>query len=238
MDIIDENKYNEFKNILLGCKNMSDAEYFADLYIKKNPETKKLVMALLHGKKYISGCRDFRFMQKLIEKCNECQTQDEVIDIIKEHFSHKENNSVQYKTLMRIAKTKKLSLDTFITHNTRESNNKLVFSRKDKSNNIIVKYCPHPNCGKPYRGSNDTKYVICGYDNDNRGYDWIGCQKDWCFSCGKMLCKIWEKHQLYVDCNRIHDSECCKKHAIDNKKNYPLDYCTCNNKYVKRDLRL
>ncbi len=319
MDIIDENKYNEFKNILLGCKNINDAEYFADLYTKKNPETKKLVMALLHGKKYFCNYKDFRSMQKIMEKCDECQNQDDAMEVINEYFadlytekssetkksvmallhgkkhfcdykdfrsmqkimekcnecpnqddsmegikeyyfrdkngfsndfrdsnkdnndiqyrtlllslfdSFKDNNNVQYRTLMRIAKNKKAVFE-------KDPRNRPPFMRKDKSNSLVVKYCPHSNCGKPYRGTNETKYVICGYENDHRGYDWVGCRQDWCFACGKMLCKLWEKHQLDVDCNRIHDSECCKKHAVDNKRIYLTDYCQCENKYTKRSL--
>jgi len=246
MDIIDENKYNEFKNILLGCKTINDAEYFADLYIKKNPETKKLVIGLLHGKKYNSNYINFHMMQMIMEKCNICQTQEEVLQIINEYFPCKDKNNdnfayknkinkikednyinnVQYKTLIRIAKNKKQISE--------KEHNKNLFYRKDKSESTIVKHCPHPGCGRAFHGTNETKYVICGYENDNKGIDWYGCRRDWCFSCGKMLCKEWGQHQLHVDCNRIHDSECCKKHSIINKKIYLSDYCQCDNKYVKR----
>lgn len=253
MNIIDENKYDEIKNILMGCKNINDAEYFADLYIKRNQEAKKLVISLLNGKKYFSNNKDFRSMQKIMEKCNECQTQNEAMDVIREYFPNKDNNNIQYKTLIRIAKSKREIYDKEKELHPKQQ--QTLFSDYPKQHNLfggykslyvhrdrmphsgsIVKYCPHQGCGKPYQGTNETKYVICGYDNDIRGYDWIGCQRDWCFLCGKILCKMWVTHQLDVDCNRIHDSECCKKHSIDNKKSYLTDYCQCENKYVRRNL--
>jgi hypothetical protein len=223
MDIIDENKYNEFKNILFGCRNLNDATYFADLYIKKNPETKKLVMSLLKGKKYYSSCKDFCLMQKIMEKCNECVYQKDVMDIIEGYFSEKEN-SVQYRTLMRIAKSKKILGET-------ESQNKITFHKKGKIV-TITKPCPH--CSRSYIGGIDTMHVICGYNDSNRGYDWEGCQKDWCFSCGKMLSKSWEENKLFVEPNRIHNPDCCKKHAHDNKRSYTTEYCQCEHKYVMR----
>jgi hypothetical protein len=227
MDIIDENKYNEFKNILQGCKNINDAEYFADTYIKKNQETKKLVNCLLHGKKYSNNIKDFRTMQKIMEKCNECEYREDVMEIIKENFFlSKPTNNIQYKTLLRIADSKKILTETSYRY---------AFNKKEKVT-PIVKNCPHPNCGRPYRGTDETSYVICGYENNNIGYDWYGCKRDWCFSCGKMLCKEWQKNQLNVDPNRLHDSECCKRHALDNKRTYITDYCQCENKYVKRSL--
>lgn len=225
MDIIDEMKYNEFKHILLGCKNSLDANYFADAYIKKNPEVRKLIIGMVNGKKY-TCCKDFRLMQKIMKECNNCEYYEDAINVIKEYFPNKEKdtNNVQYRTLMRIAESKK-----HINFN--ENSAKTLFMRKNKPG-IITKNCPH--CSKPYTGNNETTYVICGYHDTQYGYDWKGCGNDWCFSCGKMLCKSWDENKLFVEPNRIHNGECCKRHAQTHKKIYMEDYCHCNNKYVIR----
>ena len=84
----------------------------------------------------------------------------------------------------------------------------------------------------------NTAYVICGYPDANRGYDWKGCCSDWCFSCGKMLCKTWDRDDLNVESNRFHDDECCKIHAKKNGHSYPKDYCNCikNLNVIRKEL--
>ena len=45
----------------------------------------------------------------------------------------------------------------------------------------------------------DTDYAICGYNEEtNEGYDWNGCGCDWCFKCGKILCKKWQANDLFI----------------------------------------
>jgi len=87
----------------------------------------------------------------------------------------------------------------------------------------VIKNCPH--CNHPNLADINTTYIICGY-NDN-GYDWDGCQHDWCFQCGKILCKSWETNMLFVKSNRVHNISCCKEHAAKTNKSYPSDYCQC-----------
>ena len=80
---------------------------------------------------------------------------------------------------------------------------------------------------------NDVPYIICGYSS-NRGFDWKGCGNDWCFLCGKKLCKSWNVDRLYSKINRFHDDRCCKIHSLKTNSNYLTDYCQCNNFYVSR----
>ena len=93
----------------------------------------------------------------------------------------------------------------------------------------IEKECPH--CGKMNKAPLGTKYIVCGIDTmgilpiDNVGNS---CLNDWCFSCGKKLCKNWYEHKLYEEENRTHNNVCCKQHAIKHNNNYPNDYCQCN----------
>lgn len=87
----------------------------------------------------------------------------------------------------------------------------------------IEKKCPH--CNNIKIGTMETSYVICGHGNGEKIF---GCGKDWCFICGKKLCKEWGKNSLHLLENRNHNSYCCYKYCEKNKKKYS-DYCKCNN---------
>jgi hypothetical protein len=217
MNIVDENKYNEFKNILNGCQSIGDAKYFAEIYLKQNPECKKLVYALLNGKSY-SNKYDFKTYHNIMIKINKCDFQEDCIQIINDLYPNKNENDIQIMTLMRIINNKK-----------KKDTDKYV--KKIKSNDII-KHCPH--CAEKYVGNLSTIHVICGYKDLHHGFDWIGCQKDWCFVCGKKLCKSWNDDKLFLEPNRIHNSECCKQDAFLNNESYLNHYCQCHNRYVDR----
>lgn len=90
---------------------------------------------------------------------------------------------------------------------------------------IIEKECPH--CGHLNKGTGNTNYIICGYTK--KGYDWEGCQRDWCFKCNKKLCKKWDVNELFLESNRIHNT-CCYRYAKKHNDNLDL-YCVCENKY-------
>lgn len=87
------------------------------------------------------------------------------------------------------------------------------------------KPCPHCNINT----YSNKDYIICGYD---KVYDWNGCGNDWCFKCGKKLCKNWFNDQLCIFHNRFHDSQCCLNKS--NKVLYALTYCQCQNLHVLR----
>lgn len=95
-------------------------------------------------------------------------------------------------------------------------------SRPATSLRWLTKKCPH--CNKEFKNATNDAYVVCGYDV--KGYDWKGCKKDWCFQCGKKLCKAWDTDELYNINNRYHGS-CCKKFAKKNNMN-PEEFCSCN----------
>lgn len=218
MDIVDENKYNEFKNILNGCQSIGDAKYLAELYLKKNPESKKLVYALLNGKIY-SNRYDHKIYRNIMGKVSNCEYQEDCIQLINELYPNKNEADVQVMTLMRIVNAKKKMLESE------------KFIRRTKQNETI-KYCPH--CSEKYIGILTITHVICGYKDLQHGFDWIGCQKDWCFVCNKKLCKSWNEDKLFLEPNRIHNSECCKQYASKNNESYLSNYCQCHNKYVDR----
>jgi hypothetical protein len=121
------------------------------------------------------------------------------------------NDNAQINTLKRLVKNKP----------TKHIGDSLIKHFKD---------CPH--CGRRRIGVDDSDYVVCGYTN--RGYDWKGCGKDWCFKCGKKLCKSWNTNQLYNKANRYHNAECCKNHASKHGLTYKDNYCECSNECVNR----
>ena len=104
--------------------------------------------------------------------------------------------------------------------------NPILKSLLNMDENYLSKNCPH--CSNNCKGSIDTTYIICDYDDPLVGFKWNGCGKDWCFFCGKKLCKQWNEDKLYNDENRIHNKECCKKMAKKNGENYEEQYCQCD----------
>ena len=232
MNAICEYKYSQFRNILSGCRSILDAYYFADLYTKHNPEMKSIVYSMVNGKRY-EEVLDFKTVQHTIEDINNAQYQENA-NIVIEKISKNTVDSTQSKTFNRIAKNKP-SKPIILVKEDHLPISYIKCKHFDKINdNLIEKKCPH--CNHDCKVDGKTTYVICGYSDSHSGYDWEGCGKDWCFQCGKILCKQWEMDSLFVKNNRIHNDECCKQHATENNKNYPNDYCQCNNKYVKRIL--
>lgn len=94
-----------------------------------------------------------------------------------------------------------------------------IFNEKKSYN--ISKNCPF--CNLKYYNNEGKKYIICGL-NDKPPFT-NGCSRDWCFDCGKKLCKSWYLDNLYDLNNRSHDI-CCKKHAKKNGFNIN-EYCNC-----------
>ena len=97
----------------------------------------------------------------------------------------------------------------------------------------VSKPCPH--CGKINSAPIGTKYIVCGIDTVGiipfTGFE-HHCLKDWCFVCGKKLCKSWFEHQLYDTTKRHHDIECCKKDATQKNVSYKHEYCQCHTSNV------
>ena len=215
MNIYDKNKYNEFNTILSGCKTIIDAYYFADIYIKYNPEMRQLVNSMINGKKY-DHTLSFKSMMSAIQLVDSYTYKDES-DEASDIYLKKTKDIIQIKTIKRISKNK-IIRDDVIKHD--------IILQK------ITKNCPH--CLKIYNEPDKKSYMICGYTDDHKGYDWKGCGKDWCFTCGKKLCKSWEGNKLFLILNRFHDDTCCKKNACELNENYLECYCQCTNDNVVR----
>ena len=214
--------YNIFTNILSGCKTMVDAFYFVDKIIKLCPESRELLIGMIYNKKYDKSY-DIRSMAHILSQLD-LQLYREDIDEFIDKNVKSYVDLVQLNSLIRLSKFKSNKV-----HEKSDTNINLTFtnslSNNDKSDlDFVMKRCPH--CGIQTKLNNNIEYVICGYINSNKGYDWNGCGKDWCTKCNKMLCKSWDSNQLFIPFNRTHDKNCCKQYAQDNEIDYNL-FCQC-----------
>lgn len=214
--------YKRFREVLRGCNSIIDAFYFADKYIKKYPNNKELINSMIQGRQY-NDILDMRTIKNTLEELNKCQYRDDVDEMINKIAKNGRLDTVQTRSLLRISRMKPVRI-------TKISKEKMAEIKKDERVDITKK-CPH--CGSECTTKSDTDYIICGYHDSRIGFDWSGCGKDWCFQCEKILCKSWDVNQLFNDINRIHDDECCRKHAESHGKNYD-DYCQCINMNVRR----
>jgi len=203
---MDIETYNKLKFIITGIKTKNDAYNCINKY--KDSAYYNLIASYIEGQTYEKTC-DNETMIKHIEILSEMKYKEPSYEYISNVLKHT-IDIAQIKTLTRIADMK---------------DNKPIGNDNKKNKDIqIAKKCPH--CGHECITSKNTNYVICGYGIN--GYDWNGCGKDWCFQCGKKLCKTWEHDQLFVISNRKHNIKCCKKYANDNDLKYNENYCRCN----------
>lgn len=237
MNIICEHKYNQIKHILSGCRSSLDAYQMADIYCKKHPEMKNIMNSMINGKRF-ENVFDFKTIKNNIQEINNCIYGEEANDIF-EKISKQTTDQLYIKTFKRIVNNKmpKPLTNIQITsypHKKTKCTKYIKFKSLDypPCSNMIEKQCPH--CKHICSAIATATHIVCGYSDSHTGYDWEGCSKDWCFQCGKILCKSWDIHQLFQKENCIHDNLCCKKHAKEHKKNYPNDYCQCTNEFVRR----
>jgi hypothetical protein len=207
--------YKQLRAILSGCDSISDALYISNKYVSTYPHLKQMIISYVNGHTYKDQV-DITTKQKMLIDINLCETRNDAHDLIAQ-YSERTNDDVYKKTAERLANKKKYSNSDF------RHFHKVIH---------INKKCPH--CSHIISMPDNTDYVICGYHDTNKGYDWHGCGRDWCFYCGKILCKKWEINELHLPSNRQHDDECCLNYAKENNYKYPVDFCNCNNTYVCR----
>lgn len=207
--------YNKLKYIISGCRTLDDAVAMCHIFILSKQE-KDLMTSIINSKRYDNQTLDLKNMIIQIKEINNCKYREDAYDLINIAMK-KTCDAVQIRTLQRLANLKQ-SKPQFIS---------LKEIRDRNASQIITKQCPH--CGHNCSGTRETEYLMCGYTEN--GYDLIGCGRDWCFNCEKILCKSWENDQLFIPINRTHDNKCCKKHSVQYKNDYPRDYCQCNLSY-------
>ena len=64
-----------------------------------------------------------------------------------------------------------------------------------------------------------------------------GCGKDWCFRCGKKLCKSWFVDDLFNPENCFHTIKCCMLDAELKEENYYKTYCRCSTIHVEHNIK-
>lgn len=213
--------FEEFNNKLNSVNLYSKAIDVYNDYVVKTTDVsiQQLMKSLIDENKYKKKLsKDDLF--KLIDKINNMEFRDDCVDIFNDIFTYT-NDDAQINTIKRVIGMKQMKPDLVPLSNLRN------LSKKDV---ILSKPCPH--CGMMKTESSDAVYVICGYGT--KGFDWKGCGFDWCFECGKKLCKCWNVNLLYNLKNRFHNDKCCKSHALKTGANYPDEYCQCRNKNVMR----
>jgi hypothetical protein len=201
----------ELKIILEGCQSIIDAHEFKLYYINKYPKYKSLINSYINGYTFHDNI-DIISKQDILKQIILCDDKTKAFKIL-DDCSNDTNDNTIINCIKNIM------------------SNKSYKKRKNKNNNYISKHCPH--CNHLVSVPNNTNYVICGYHDHNTGYDHKGCGKDWCFNCGKKLCKNWMEHNLCLESNRIHNDECCKLQAEKMNENYKENYCQCNNNKLK-----
>ena len=209
--ILDNKKYKEYRLLINSVTSNDDIEYIYNLYSKqiKNPYIKYLMKSYTNSfyNNYSIGIREF---MNILDKFKDFKYRDDARDLIRTIFK-RTINETQRNTIIRIIG--RLPPKTIAV--TKISGKK------------THKKCPH--CQKFTESTIDSTYVICGYTE--RGFDLDGCGKDWCFRCGKKLCKSWYVHELFIHDNRYHNDKCCKLAAYRNNENRKM-YCRCKNIYI------
>ena len=209
---------DHMKNILDGCDTIIDALLIKDKYRNKYPDLKSIIHGYISSKEYPDGI-DIRTKQIILRDTLKCDNSEDAAALL-ESSACKTNDAIYKAAMDRIIGSKP---------------HKIVDKKiQTKNYNVIAtKRCPH--CKHTVTLPSNTEYVVCGYHDTVHGYDWVGCGRDWCFKCGKKLCKKWDIDDLYLQMNRRHTDVCCSKHANKGGYNYPTDYCQCINMYVQRD---
>lgn len=219
----DQHYYNIFLNFSKALNNISDIKHLFDVYSGKvkNKMLIKIMESMVRKKAILSiGFEDFVDILELINKCSyRDDAKNMVIETLKRTADISQRNS-----LIRIFNSKPIRPHIVSMKEFRDSTK--------SSDEMIEKPCPH--CGKKKTLDKDATYAICGYDRN--GFDWDGCQHDWCFRCGKKLCKSWHIDQLFNSNNRYHNERCCKSYAYKQGQHYKEYYCQCSKVYVDHKL--
>lgn len=212
--------YDKLKNIFNGALTKKDCFTILNNLNIKDIIEQRIAINIINSKKFGNHI-DYVTFNKYLTELNNCSYREEAT--LKLNNMIKETSDLsQIKTLTRVCNMKPIRPIEMLKNN--------ISTKED----LVVNFCPH--CSKDYKLPRVTNYIICGHEGNQ--FDWSGCGRDWCFSCGKMLCKTWEEDLLYHYDNQIHDSKCCKIHAEQNNHSYPDDYCQCINKNVKRNITL
>ena len=213
--------HTELKVLLSGCKHILDGHNIGILFKNQHPEYSEFITNIINGKIYENTMSIARIQETIVD-ISLLKYKEDVIDLIDNICDGRTINEVQKRAFLRMSKMK--IMKPFV-----------IFDKPDidKKSELERKNCPH--CGNLCIAPHDSEYIICGYSDSQKGYDFHGCGKDWCFKCGKILCKVWDRDTLFLELHRFHNNNCCEDHAEKYNKKYPEDYCQCINQYVNRN---
>lgn len=126
--------YEKFSNVLSGCRTIYDALFFAQYYIKNNPEYSQLINSMIHGKHY-EKITDFRTMANILKTLNNFETRNEIDTFI--NTSIKDNlDYSQLNALLRLGKNK-----TYIKQNIQNDTSIVSENINKKLDSFINKTC-------------------------------------------------------------------------------------------------
>lgn len=191
-------KYNMYKNIFSGLRHQDDVDFF----VNKCPKEDIEIITSINNSYCPIDVYSMLNIKNFLENVQNYKYREELEDILNGTSFDKIQQSITESIL----------------------NSKPPKPIQCKK--ILLKKCPH--CNYPSSAPEDTSYIVCGVDVRGKvGLDYNGCLKDWCFKCGKKLCKDWNNDYLFVEMNRRHNEKCCRTHAKKNGFKYPDDYCMC-----------
>lgn len=201
-----DDMYVQMRALYNGCSSTIDAMNISECLFETYPEHKQLIISY----------RDSLIFPDTVDTTTKIASIASIVDTTDRDKAIQLKNSLTSRSTDTIYSK---SLERAV-HSKRKYHTNITYAKE-----YMTRICPH--CGVNMRMEEDTKYVICGYPDPRRGYDWRGCGADWCFQCEKMLCKTWERDELNIEFNRQHDSTCCKNHAKKSGYDYEKDYCHC-----------
>jgi len=219
--------FEEMKALYSCCDSTIDSMLISEALFSKYPEHKNIIISYRDSINYPDNI-DISSKLSSLDSVYFADTKDDAL-ALKNDLCSRSTDNIYSKTLDRIIGRK---------HNRYGDPTLRYKSQAYRDKEYAVRRCPH--CGIGMRMPEGTYYVICGYPDTYKGYDWRGCCNDWCFNCSKILCKSWEKDKLNIETNRFHDDECCKTHAKRNGFEYPKDYCHCilNKNIARKEIEL
>lgn len=216
-------KLNEYNQVLL---------FYNDYNERTNNNIEKgLLKSLLNKYKFVKKI-DPHIFYVYIDLIKSYSIYKDIEKLINE-IKNKTNDEAQLNTLNRIIKYKNEMNSKFDPIDLLLSDESDLSDEFNLYGNLRKIYKPCPHCNKLFIGTKKTNYLICGFTD--KGFDWKGCGKDWCFVCGKKLCKSWNINQLFNIDNRCHNDKCCKSYAHKLTESYKKNYCQCENWYVNRN---
>lgn len=208
--------FNTNKNKIIEAKKLDEAKKIMNmsLSLTNDKEEESLLKSLINENRYNSKMELKKFINYL-DILDIIYYENEAQEIFKE-ICQNTNDKAQLNSIIRIIKRKPQKL----------------INQNVENSVIQLKNCPH--CNKKNIAFSNIYYIVCGFTD--KGFDWKGCGKDWCFKCEKKLCKSWNYDMLFDIVNRKHDGKCCKLYASKIGDKYPDNYCHCNNEFVNRNI--